>query len=336
MKYAKLGNSGLKVSPICLGAMIFGNQTSTNVAAKIINTARDAGVNFIDTAESYTKGERKRILSKLTQLDRHDRVIATELGGKAIGDGLNQRRLSRAWMMDAIDGSLKRIGTDYVDIYYLHRADPTTPLRETITAMGDLIRAGKVRYWGFSNFRAWKIPAMINLCDELNVPRPVIAQPFYNVLYRVAEFEYIPACHEYGVGVVPYSTLARGVLTGKFGTNVQQAKNTKRGAVEQDTYAAVCTSDALRIAQKVKKRAEAQAMTAGHLALNWVLNNDAVPSLVAGPRTLSHWKDYLAALKHNYPAEDEVFFDALAPSCYPLNIGYHDQKDPPLGRFSQV
>lgn len=336
MKYAQLGNSGLKVSPICLGAMTFGNQTSANVAAKIVNTARDAGVNFIDTAESYTKGESERILSKLTRRDRHDWVIATKLGSKAIGDGPNQRGLSRAWMMDAIDGSLKRLGTDYVDIYYLHRADPATPLRETITAMGDLIRAGKVRYWGFSNFRAWKIPAMVSLCDELNVPRPVIAQPFYNALYRVAEFEYIPACYEYGVGVVPYSALARGVLTGKFGTNVQQAKNTKRGAVEQDTYAEVYTTDALRIAQKVKKRAEAQGMTAGHLALNWVLNNAAVPSLVAGPRTLSHWKDYLAALKHDFTTEDEAFFDALAPSCYPLNIGYHEQKDPPLGRFSQA
>lgn len=336
MNYSSLGNSGLKVSPICLGAMTFGKQTSAAVAAKIVGAARDAGVNFIDTAESYVGGESERVLSKLIRRDRHKWVIATKLGSKQVGEGPNGRGLSRAWMSEAINASLKRLGTDYVDIYFLHRADPTTPMAETLDAMGNLIRAGKVRYWGFSNFRAWKIPEMVYLCRDMGIPAPVIAQPYYNALYRMAEYEYLPACHEFGIGAVPYSPLARGVLTGKFGTDVAAAKDTKRGAAEAATYADVYTKSALSIAAKIKARAEKQGMQPGQMALNWVLNNKAVPSVVAGPRTLAHWKGYLGALKHGFTAEDEAFFESLAPTCYPLDIGYHERKDPPLGRLPRT
>ena len=336
MKYAQLGTSGLKVSPICLGAMTFGKQTSAAVAAKIVGKARDAGINFIDTAESYNGGASETVLSKLIKRNRHDWVIATKLGSKAIGDGPNQRGLSRAWMTDAIEGSLKRLGTDYVDVYYLHRADPTTPIEETVMAMGDLIRAGKVRYWGFSNFRAWKIADLVHTCRELGVPRPVIAQPYYNALYRLAELEYLPACAAYGIGAVPYSPLSRGILTGKFGTDVAATKNTKRGADEQDQYNDVYTPDALRMAAKLKAYADAKGAVAAHLAVNWVLNNRTVSSVVGGPRTLAHWKGYIDALSYSFTAEDEAFFENLAPACYPLEIGYHEKKDPPRGRLARV
>lgn len=336
MKYASLGKSGLKVSPICLGAMTFGKQTSPAVAAKMLAAAKDAGVNFIDTAESYVMGESERIVGKLIKRDRRDWIVATKLGSKQVGKGPNGKGLSRQWMTEAIEDSLDRLGTDYVDIYYLHRADPTTPLAETIDCMGDLIRAGKVRYWGFSNFRAWKIADMVRIADDLGVPRPVIAQPFYNAIYRVAEFEYLPACQEFGIGAVPYSPLARGVLTGKFGADVAGAKNTKRGTAEEATYADVYTKEALTIAAKVKARAKKLGQEPGHLALNWVLNNKMVPSVVAGPRTLAHWKSYLGALKHTFTAEDEAFFEKLAPTCHPLAIGYHEQKDPPKGRLPRT
>ncbi|WNK00855.1 aldo/keto reductase [Thalassospiraceae bacterium LMO-JJ14] len=334
MKYAGLGTSGLKVSPICLGAMTFGKQTSPQVAAKMVGLARDAGVNFIDTAESYVMGESEKIVGKLIKKDRSDWVVATKLGSKAVGDGPNQRGLSRAWMIDGLNASLKRLGTDYVDIYYLHRADPTTPLVETLETMGELIRAGKVRYWGFSNFRAWKIADMVHLCRELGVPKPVIAQPFYNAIYRVPELEYLPACQEFGIGVVPYSPLARGVLTGKYGLDVGSAKDTKRGAGEIDTYGDVYTRDCLRIAAKIKARAQARGMTAGDMAINWLLNNRIVSSIVTGPRTLAHWKAYLGALEHAFTAADEAFFEKLVPGCYPLGIGYTEQKDPPQGRVT--
>lgn len=332
MKYVGLGSSGLKVSPICLGAMTFGKETSAPVAQKIVGAARDVGVNFIDTAESYVMGESEKIVGKLIKKDRLDWIVATKLGSKAIGNGPNQRGLSRAWMIDGLNGSLKRLGTDYVDIYYLHRADPTTPLRETIETMGELIRAGKVRYWGFSNFRAWKIAEMVALCRELGVPKPVIAQPFYNAIYRLPEMEYLPACQEYGIGAVPYSPLARGVLTGKYGLDVASVKDTRRGSREVGTYGDMYTADCLKIAAKIKKRAEARGMTAGDMAINWLLNSRIVSSIVAGPRTLAHWKGYLGALKHGFTAEDEAFIDKLAPSCYPLELGYTELKDPPRGR----
>jgi len=336
MHYVGLGTSGLKVSPLCLGAMTFGKQTSEAVAAKMVNAARDAGVNFIDTAESYVMGESERIVGKLIRRDRRDWVVATKLGSKQVGKGPNGKGLSRQWMTEAIDDSLKRLNTDYVDIYYLHRADPTTPIVETLETMGELIASGKVRYWGFSNFRAWKIAELVYLCRELGVPKPVIAQPYYNALYRVAEFEYLAACHEFGIGAVPYSPLARGVLTGKFGADVAAAKDTKRGTAEADTYVDVYTRPALAAAAKVKARAEKLGQQPGHLALNWVLNNKIVSSVVAGPRTLAHWKSYLGALKQLFSAEDEAFFEKLAPACYPLEIGYHEKKDPPRGRLPRV
>jgi aryl-alcohol dehydrogenase-like predicted oxidoreductase len=332
MKHVGLGTSGLKVSQICLGAMTFGKETTPAVADKIVGTARDAGVNFIDTAESYVMGESEKVVGKLIKKDRSDWVVATKLGSKAVGTGPNQKGLSRAWMIDGLNASLKRLGTDYVDIYYLHRADPTTPLAETIETMGELIRAGKVRYWGFSNFRAWKIAEMVHLSHELGVPKPVIAQPFYNAIYRLTELEYLPACEAFGIGVVPYSPLARGVLTGKYGLDVASAKDTRRGQREVETYGDVYTRDCLRIAQKIKKRAEARGMTAADMAINWLLNCRTVNSIVAGPRTLAHWKGYLGALAHDFTAADEAFFDKLAPTCYPLELGYTELKDPPRGR----
>ncbi len=334
MKYNRLGTSGLKVSPICLGAMTFGKETSADVAAKMVNHARDTGINFIDTAESYVMGESEKIVGKLIKKDRHDWVVATKLGSKAVGDGPNQKGLSRAWMIDGLNGSLKRLGTDYVDIYYLHRADPTTPLTETIGTMGDLIRAGKVRYWGFSNFRAWKIAEMVHLAEKLGVPNPVIAQPYYSVLHRLPEMEYLPACHEYGIGVAPYSPLARGVLTGKYGMDITKAKDTRRGAGETGTYGDVYTRDCLRIASKIKARAEKRGMTAVDLAINWLLNSSAVSSIVSGPRTLQHWKAYVAALDHAFTAADEAFIEKLAPTCYPHQLSYTELKDPPRGRFA--
>jgi aryl-alcohol dehydrogenase-like predicted oxidoreductase len=336
MQYNRLGNSGLKVSPICLGAMTFGKQTSEAVATKIVSFARDNGINFIDTAESYTGGASERTVGKLIKKNRADWVLATKLGSKVMGPGPNQRGLSRAWMTEAIEGSLKRLGTDYVDIYYLHRADPTTPLEETLHTLGKLIQDGKVRYWGFSNFRAWKIADIVHTSDHMGIPRPVIAQPFYNALYRLPEMEYLPACHAFGIGAVPYSPLARGVLTGKFGLDVASAKDTKRGKNEQETYEDVYTPASLKIAAKIKTYAEKRGMTAGEMAVNWVLNNKAVSSVVAGPRTLDHWKGYISALDHSFTAKDEAFFDKLVPACYPLQIGYHERKDPPSGRIPRT
>ncbi|MFB3135016.1 MAG: aldo/keto reductase, partial [Rhodospirillales bacterium] len=226
MEYRTLGRSGLHVSPICLGTMMFGGATGERAAGRIVGRARDAGVNFIDTADVYSKGACERVVGKLIRRDRERWVLATKVGN-TMGPDPHQKGLGRKWISRAIDASLKRLGTDYVDIYYLHLDDPETPLEETIATLGDLIRVGKVLHWGFSNFRGWRIPEMVRLAERLGVPQPVVAQPYYNALNRMPEVEILPACSHFGVGVVPYAALARGVLTGKYPPGGAPAKGTR-------------------------------------------------------------------------------------------------------------
>src|SRR5450759_2733203 len=183
MEYRKLGNSGIKVSPICLGTMMFG--------------ARADGINFIDTADAYAKGESERVTGKLIAKDREQWVLATKVGN-AMGKGPNDGGLSRGWMMRAIDASLQRLNTDWVDIYYLHLDDPSTPIEETLVAMGEIIGAGKARYFGVSNYRAWRIVQIAELCDKLGVPVPIVCQPYYNAMNRMPETEVLTDCDNYG------------------------------------------------------------------------------------------------------------------------------------------
>ncbi len=214
MEYRKLGNSGLKVSTLCLGTMMFGDRTDEKEAGRIVGAAFDAGVNFLDTADQYAKGESERLTGKLIASNRDHWVLATKVGN-ATGPGPNQVGLGRKWMMQAIDASLQRLGSDYVDIYYLHRDFDDATLEETVAAMGDIIRSGKARYFGLSNFRGWRIAEIVRLCEKNNVPLPLVCQPYYNLLNRMPEVEILPACGHYGLGVVPYSPIARGVVTGK-------------------------------------------------------------------------------------------------------------------------
>src|SRR5512138_597556 len=208
MEYRNLGRSGLRVSRLCLGAMMFGDRTDAAEAARIASSAREAGVNFIDTADVYANGESERITGKLVASERDWWVVATKTGQPRPGEP--QRGIGRKWLMQSIDASLARLGTDRVDIYYQHRDDTDVPMEEPVAAMGDLIRAGKIRYWGVSNIRGWRIAEAAGVADRLGVPRPVVCQPYYNAMNRQPETEILPACRHFGIGVVPYSPLARG------------------------------------------------------------------------------------------------------------------------------
>src|SRR5258708_13453586 len=234
MEYRKLGNSGLRVSPLCLGTMMFGDRTEEQEADRLMSSAFDAGVNFIDTADQYAKGESERITGKLIASNRDHWVLATKVGN-VMGPGPNQMGLGRKWIMQAIDASLKRLGGDYVDIYYLHRDFDDANLEETVGAMGDIIRSGKARYFGLSNFRGWRIAEIIRLCRSLNIPQPVVCQPYYNAMNRQPEVEILPACRYYGIGVVPYSPLARGVLTGKYQPGAAPPTETRAGRNDNRT-----------------------------------------------------------------------------------------------------
>jgi aryl-alcohol dehydrogenase (NADP+) len=331
MNYRNLGRSGLKVSPICLGTMMFGDRTDAAEAARIVASAREAGVNFIDTADVYVKGESERITGKLIAPDRDRWVLATKVANP-MGNDPNRRGTGRKWIMKAIDESLERLATDYVDIYYLHRDVEETPLEETVGAMGDLIRAGKVRFFGVSNFRGWRIAEVVHACRALGVPQPVVCQPYYNAMNRQPENDILPACAHHGIGVVPYSPLARGVLTGKYAPGAAPAEDSRAGRKDKRIMETEFREESLAIAQKVKAHAEKKGMAPGHLAFNWVLANRVVSSVIAGPRTLEQWNDYLAALGKKYEADDEVLIDSLVQPGHPSTPGYNDPSYPLRGR----
>ena len=201
MDYRNLGRSGLKVSPLCLGTMMFGGATDEPTAQRIIAKVREAGVNFIDTADAYNGGRSEEVTGRAISNQRDQWVLATKLANP-MGEGPNAGGLSRKWIMRAVDASLRRLGTDYIDIYYLHKEDLNTPLAETVYAMGDLVRAGKIRYFGVSNYKSWRVAEICAICDRLGIDRPVVSQPYYNAMNRMPEVEHLPACAYYGLGVV--------------------------------------------------------------------------------------------------------------------------------------
>ncbi len=331
MKLRNLGHSGLRVSPICLGTMMFGYRSDEATAKRIVDRARDAGINFIDTADAYAKGVSEEITGRLIAADRDRWVLATKVGND-MGEDPHQTGLSRKWLLRAIDDSLDRLGADYLDIYYLHKPDHGTPLEETIRAMGDIIAAGKTLHFGISNYRAWEHAEIVRLCDELSVDRPVVSQPYYNAMNRMPEVEVLPACAHYGIGVVPYSPLARGVLTGKYTPGGAPEAGTRAGAQDTRMMETEFREESLVHARKIKARAEARGMTAGQFALNWVLANPLVNSVLAGPRTEEHWEEYLGALDHQWIPEDEDFIDSLVAPGHPSTPGYSDPSYPITGR----
>ena len=236
----------------------------------------------------------------------------------------------------AAEASLRRLGTDVIDIYYLHKEDHATPLAETVRAMGDLVRRGKIRYFGVSNHRSWRVAEICRLCDELGIDRPVVSQPYYNAMNRMPEVEHLPACAFYGLGVVPYSPLARGVLTGKYGLDTSPPEGTRAGRSDTRMMQTEWRPESLAIAQEVKRHAEARGVTAGQFAVNWVLNNQLITAVIAGPRTEAQWDEYLGALDYGFTAEDEALVDRLVVAGHPSTPGYNDPAYPIEGRIPRT
>jgi aryl-alcohol dehydrogenase (NADP+) len=331
MDYRNLGRSGMKVSPLCLGTMMFGGRSDEATSRRIIADAREAGINFIDTADQYNAGRSEEITGAAVKAERDWWVLATKVGN-AMGEDPNQRGLSRKWILQAAENSLRRLGCEHIDIYYLHREDHDTDLSETVAAMGDLIRQGKVRYFGVSNFRAWRIAEIVRLCGLMGIDRPLVSQPYYNAMNRMPEVEHLPACGHFGLGVVPYSPLARGVLTGKYDPDAPPPAESRAGAKDTRMMQSEWRRESLVIAQKIKHHAEAKGSTAGRFALGWVLNNRLVSAPVVGPRTMEQWRDYLAALADDFTAEDEALIDDLVVTGHPSTPGYNDPAYPIEGR----
>ena len=335
MEYRNLGRSGLRVSPLCLGTMNFGGPTDAATAGRIIGRARDAGVNFIDTADAYTGGESERITGAAIRAERDRWVLATKVANP-VGDGPNGGGTSRKWIMRAAEASLERLGTDFIDVYYLHKEDHGTPLGETVRAMGDLVRSGKIRYFGVSNYRSWRIAAVCALCDELGIDRPVVSQPYYHALNRVPEAEHLPACGYLGLGVVSYSPLARGVLTAKYDPDAPPPADSRAGRADKRMMQTEWHPDSLRLARQIAEHARAAGTTASRLAVVWVLNNRLMTGVIGGPRTEEQWKDYLAALDYTMTAADEAMIAGLVAPGHHAVPGYNDPAYPIEGRPVRV
>ena len=211
--------------------------------------------------------------------------IATKVGQQ---DGPPERKmgLSRRWMLQAIDASLKRLGTDYVDIYYMHHRDRDTPLIESIEAMRDIIASGKASYWGFSNYYGWEIGEIVRLCDKTGTPRPVVAQPLYNIVMRMIENDYLPACAHYGIGVAPFSPLARGALTGKYKEGGEPPAGSRAARGDNSLLTRDFSKQTFQVVEALRAYVAKRGMTPADFAVLWVLNNRTISSVIAGPRTL--------------------------------------------------
>jgi aryl-alcohol dehydrogenase-like predicted oxidoreductase len=331
MQYRRLGKSNLKVSALCLGTMMFGDQTDLAEAQRIIGSAREHGVNFIDTADVYSKGGSEEVVGKLLSGDRYDWILATKLGN-AMSNRPNQSHYSRNWIVREVESSLKRLATDYIDILYLHRDYSEENLEEAVRSVGDLIRQGKIRAFGLSNFRGWRIAEIIRLCERMNIPAPIVCQPYYNLLNRTPEVEILPACAHYGLGVVPYSPIARGVLTGKYLPGQVPPGDTRAGRGDKRIMETEFRAESLEIAQRLKQHSEARGVKLGQFATAWVLANRHVSSVIAGPRTLAQMEDYYPAVEIALSAEDEALVDDLVHPGHPSTPGYNDPNYPVAGR----
>ena len=331
MQYRNLGNSHLKVSALCLGTMMFGDQTSSDEAAAIVADAHAHGVNFIDTADVYSKGGSETMVGELLKGQRQDWVLATKLGN-SMSERVNEGHYSRSWMLREVEASLKRLQTECVDILYLHRDYNGMNLEEPLRALDAMLRAGQIRYWGVSNFRGWRIAELMRVAGQLGMPGPVVCQPYYNLLNRMPEFEVLPACAHYGIGVTPYSPIARGVLTGKYGHGQTPDPGTRAGRADKRILETEFRDESLLIAQRLKAHVAGQSVSLAQFATAWVLANPLVTSVIVGPRTLQQWQDYRPALSYVFTQEDEALVDSLVRPGHPSTPGYTDPSYPPDGR----
>lgn len=333
MNYRYLGRSALKVSPLCLGAMMFGGETDVATAKRIIDKAGAAGINFIDTADAYHAGQSEEVVGRSIASKRDHWVVATKFGYPSSTEaGPNQQGQSRKWIMQNVEASLKRLGTDYIDILYFHRTLSDAPMEEGLRAIDDLIRQGKIRYYGVSNFHGWRIAEMVRIADSLGIQRPTVSQPLYNIVNRIAEVEQLPVAGNYGIGVVPYSPLARGVLSGKYPVDAPPPADTRAGRGDKRIQQTEWRPESLKIAQRIAAHAADRGTTSVAFAIAWVLKNQLISAAIAGPRTEAHWDSYMEALSVELGPDDEKLVDSLVVPGHASTHGFTDPGYPVEGR----
>ena len=279
MEYRQLGKSGLRVSVIGLGTNNFGRRVDAKGTEMVINHALDMGVNFIDTANSYSQGTSEEYIGKALSGKRHQAVIATKVSSP-MGEGPNQAGNSRQHIMTEVENNLRRLNTDHIDLYQIHWWDPNTPIEETLRALDDLIHHGKVRYIGCSNFKAWQVCEAAWTSKTLGIASFVSTQPSYNMLDREIEAELAPFCNAHGVGILPYYPLANGFLTGKFKRGHPPLEGTRLDEDDRGMF----TDANFDLIDKLTRFAEERGHTLLELAFSWLLASPIVSSVIAGAR----------------------------------------------------
>lgn len=303
MKYRRLGNAGMKVSEVALGGWItLGGTVDAGHSQTIVRTAIENGINFIDLADVYSGGEAERVVGEAIQdYRRQDLVISSKVFWP-MSDNVNDQGLSRKHIMESVDNSLERIGTDYLDIYFCHRYDPETPVEEVVRAMNDLVRAGKVLYWGTSVWSAKQITDAVGIAEARNLYRPQVEQPRYHMLDRHIEREIMPTVADYGIGLTVWSPLAQGLLTGKYNDGVPEGS---RGDTS-DWLDESLTEENINKVRKLTGLANELDISTAQLALAWILRRPEISSVITGATRPAHVESNVAA------SEVELSDDVLA------------------------
>jgi aryl-alcohol dehydrogenase-like predicted oxidoreductase len=324
MEYRKLGRTGVTVSSLCLGAMMFGDWGTKDhdESIRIIHRALDAGINFVDTADVYSAGESEVIVGKALAGSRRDDVVLASKVHMPMGEDLNQRGNSRRWIIAEAENSLRRLDTDWIDLYQIHRYDPDTDIDETLGALTDLIRAGKVRYAGHST---WPVSAMVEAqwtAADRNRERFRSEQPPYSILTRAIENDVLPTCARYGMGVIPYSPLAGGWLSGRYRKDGDPAGPTSPARQRLANRFDLSLPDnqrKLEAAEQLAALADKAGLTLIELAIAFVVRHPAVTAAIIGPRTMDHLESQLPAADVNLPDEVLDQIDTIVPPGVTLN-----------------
>ena len=326
MEYRPLGRSGMSVSQLCLGAMMFGaaGNPDHDDSVKIIHRALDAGINFIDTADVYSTGESEQIVGQALAGGRRDSVVLATKAGLPFGRDPNQRGTSRRWITEAVEGSLRRLGTDWIDLYQIHRLDPATDVDETLGALSDLVHAGKIRAFGASNVPASEIVEAQWIAERRGRERFRTEQPPYSLLTRAIEHDVLPTCLRYGLGVLVFSPLAGGWLSGRYrtGARISGPTSATRGALFPGAYDSTNPANAAKLdaADALGALADQCGLTLVQLAIAFVTRHPAVTAAIVGPRTMDHLESYLAADGVELSSDVLDRIDQIVPPAHTVNI----------------
>lgn len=316
------------VSEICLGTMTFGNQIDEAESIKLMKSAMAAGVNFIDTADMYVDGRTEEIVGKGLKGERHSVVLATKVGSWRSGPSVNDVGLSRKHIMQGIEDSLRRLGTDYIDLYYAHVPDNATPIEETLRAMDDLIHQGKVRYTGCSNFLAWELCKALWVGDRYHLARFECVQPPYNLIIRDMESELLPLCASEEVGICVFNPLAAGLLTGKHDPSKPPAKGTRfsnerQGKVYSARYWLASNFEAVA---RFKEITQKHGRSMAQFALAWILNNETITSVICGTNSIKQLEENLGAVEVKLTEEELTACDEVWHQLSPPRFFYGAQR----------